>query len=186
MYRSRMWTQRQMFGYGAPEDTREGIGKALAAGLKGINIVVDPVSQQVIDPDHPAFGPEVGLDGASIPCKREELQLMPDGLGHAIVNLASVAGLTGFANSGAYCASKHATVALTKVAALRECSARHPRQCSLHGLHGYAAILHVWTDLGETWIATNAMSRVERHEEDVRLIAFLASDDADFVTGIAL
>jgi methylmalonyl-CoA mutase N-terminal domain/subunit len=76
MYRSRMWTQRQMFGYGAPEDTREGIEKAITAGLKGINIVVDPVSQQVLDPDHPAFGPEVGLDGASIPCMRDADRLL--------------------------------------------------------------------------------------------------------------
>jgi len=76
MYRSRMWTQRQMFGYGSPEDTRDGIEKALAAGLKGINIVVDPVSQQVIDPDHPAFGPEVGLDGASVPCMRDADRLL--------------------------------------------------------------------------------------------------------------
>jgi methylmalonyl-CoA mutase N-terminal domain/subunit len=76
MYRSKMWTQRAMFGYGAPEDTREGIEKAVAAGLSGINIVVDPVSQQVLDPDHPAFGPEVGLDGASIPCVRDAERLL--------------------------------------------------------------------------------------------------------------
>jgi methylmalonyl-CoA mutase N-terminal domain/subunit len=76
MYRSKMWTQRAMFGYGAPEDTREGIAKAVGAGLTGINIVVDPVSQQVLDPDHPAFGPEVGLDGASIPCVRDAERLL--------------------------------------------------------------------------------------------------------------
>ena len=87
MYRSRMWSQRQMFGYGSPEDTREGINLALEAGLKMINVVVDPVSQQCLDADHPSFGPEVGLDGASLPCVRDVERLL-DGIDLAKVDVA--------------------------------------------------------------------------------------------------
>ena len=46
MYRSRMWSLRAIYGYGAPEDTREGLTLAVEQGLKGFSIVVDPVTQQ--------------------------------------------------------------------------------------------------------------------------------------------
>jgi methylmalonyl-CoA mutase N-terminal domain/subunit len=71
MYRSRMWTLRNIVGYGAPEDTREGLEKVLASGGNGINVVVDPPTNQGIDPDHPAIGPEVGLEGCSLPTMRD-------------------------------------------------------------------------------------------------------------------
>ncbi len=87
MYRSRMWSQRAMFGYGAPEDTRDGIALALEAGLKSINIVVDPVSQQYMDADHPSFAPEVGLDGASLPCVRDAERLL-EGIDLAKIDVA--------------------------------------------------------------------------------------------------
>jgi len=67
MYRSRMWTLRNIVGYGAPEDTREGIEKALAIGSAGINIVVDTLSQEAIDPDHPALSADAGQEGCSLP-----------------------------------------------------------------------------------------------------------------------
>lgn len=77
-YRKRMWTLRNIVGYGAPEDTRQGIRQALAAGSAGINVVVDALTQQCIDPDHPAFGVEVGSEGCSIPCARDMARLMKD------------------------------------------------------------------------------------------------------------
>jgi methylmalonyl-CoA mutase N-terminal domain/subunit len=76
MYRSRMWTLRHIVGYGAPEDTRDGIEKARLAGATGINIVVDTLTQQAIDPDHPAFAPEVGLEGCSLPSLRDAERLL--------------------------------------------------------------------------------------------------------------
>ena len=39
-------------------DTRDGIEKTLAAGGTGVNVVVDTLTQQALDPDHPAFGAE--------------------------------------------------------------------------------------------------------------------------------
>lgn len=76
MYRSRMWTLRNIVGYGAPEDTRDGIGRALAAGSGGINVVLDTLSQEAIDPDHPAVGAEVGLEGCSLPSVRDVERLL--------------------------------------------------------------------------------------------------------------
>lgn len=76
MYRSRMWTLRNIVGYGAPEDTRAGIEMVLAAGGTGISVVPDPLTTQSIDPDHPAFGPEVGLEGCSLPTLRDVERLL--------------------------------------------------------------------------------------------------------------
>lgn len=68
MYRSRMWTLRNIVGYGTPADTRDGVAKAKAAGSPGIDIVVDTLSQEAVDPDHPSFPFEVGMEGCTIAC----------------------------------------------------------------------------------------------------------------------
>jgi methylmalonyl-CoA mutase N-terminal domain/subunit len=67
MYRSRMWTLRNIVGYGAPEDTREGIERALEMGTAGINIVLDTLTQESIDADHPALSADAGQEGCSLP-----------------------------------------------------------------------------------------------------------------------
>lgn len=67
MYRSRMWTLRNIVGYGAPEDTREGIENALKLGTAGINVVLDTPSQEALDPDHPLLDIDVGQEGCSLP-----------------------------------------------------------------------------------------------------------------------
>lgn len=71
MYRSRMWTLRNIVGYGAPEDTREGLEKVLASGGTGVNVVCDSPTNQSVDPDHPVVAPEVGLEGCSLPTMRD-------------------------------------------------------------------------------------------------------------------
>ncbi len=67
MYRSRMWTLRNIVGYGSPEDTREGIENALKMGTAGINVVIDTLSQEAIDPDHPILSADAGQEGCSLP-----------------------------------------------------------------------------------------------------------------------
>lgn len=68
MYRSRMWTLRNIVGYGTPADTRDGIRKAAESGSPGIDIVLDTLSQEAIDPDHPSFPYEVGAEGCTVAC----------------------------------------------------------------------------------------------------------------------
>jgi methylmalonyl-CoA mutase N-terminal domain/subunit len=68
MYRSRMWTLRTIVGYGTPDDTRKGVDRALQAGSGGIDVVLDALSQEAIDPDHPSFREDVGQDGCSLAC----------------------------------------------------------------------------------------------------------------------
>jgi methylmalonyl-CoA mutase N-terminal domain/subunit len=71
-----MWTLRNIVGYGAPEDTREGIDSALKMGTAGINVVLDTLSQEAIDPDHPAFWRDAGQEGCSLPTVRDLERLL--------------------------------------------------------------------------------------------------------------
>jgi methylmalonyl-CoA mutase N-terminal domain/subunit len=71
MYRSRMWTLRNIVGYGAPEDTREGIERALKLGTAGIDVVLDTLTQEAIDPDHPVLSADAGVEGCSLPTVRD-------------------------------------------------------------------------------------------------------------------
>jgi methylmalonyl-CoA mutase N-terminal domain/subunit len=79
MYRSRMWTLRNIVGYGAPEDTREAIASALKMGTAGINVVLDTLSQEAIDPDHPALSADAGQEGCSLPTVRD-LEVLLEGI----------------------------------------------------------------------------------------------------------
>jgi NAD(P)-dependent dehydrogenase (short-subunit alcohol dehydrogenase family) len=60
---------------------------------------------------------EVNFKGVLL-CMLAELEHMVEQGGGCIVNTSSLAGLTGFANTSAYTASKHGLVGLTKTAAL--------------------------------------------------------------------
>src|SRR5206468_10673164 len=64
----------------------------------------------------------VNLTGVFL-CMKFEIPLMLRQRGSSIVNLASVAGVTGFPAHSAYTASKHGVIGLTKTAALEY--ARH-------------------------------------------------------------
>ena len=60
----------------------------------------------------------INLKGTWLCLKYEIQQMLKQGGGGAIVNMASVAGLMGSAGAATYCASKHGVMALTKSAAL--------------------------------------------------------------------
>ncbi len=61
---------------------------------------------------------DINLKGTWLCLKHEIQQMLKQGGGGAIVNMASVAGLIGSAGAATYCASKHGVMGLTKSAAL--------------------------------------------------------------------
>lgn len=87
MYRSRMWTLRNIVGYGSPSDTRDGLRIAREAGSPGIDIVLDTLSQEGIDPDHPSFRADVGREGCSIGCVAD-LETLLDGIDVTCTDIA--------------------------------------------------------------------------------------------------
>lgn len=87
MYRSRMWSMREIVGYGAPEDTRKGLERAIENGASGLNVVDDVPTKWAVDPDHPLFRNDVGIEGVSVPTLRDCERLM-EGIDLSQIDLA--------------------------------------------------------------------------------------------------
>jgi len=115
---------------------------------------------------------------------RYEIPAMLESGGGAIVNMASILGSVGFANSPAYVAAKHGVVGLTKNAAL-EYSARGIRINSVGP--GFIQTPLLDTNLDQATLdflkTIHPIQRLGSAQEVANLVAFLCSDDAAFCTG---
>lgn len=103
--------------------------------------------------------------------------------GGAIVNIASILGSVGFANSAAYVAAKHGVVGLTKSAAL-EYSARGIRVNAIGPAFIDTPLLAALPPgAKEALVAAHPIGRLGRAEEVADLAQYLLSDRASFITG---
>ena len=114
-------------------------------------------------------------------------RMLDAGHGGKIINLASMAAKKGGAMEGHYAASKAAVVALTRAAALE------------WGVHGITANSlcpgYILTEMGAatrtdadiaTWSTYSPLGRLGLAADVAGVAAFLASPDADYVTGQAI
>lgn len=98
--------------------------------------------------------------------------------GGVVINISSTAGLMGYANIGAYTASKWGLRGLTKTAAL-ELAADGVRVCSIHP--GPIAT-PMTADMDDSVVAGQPITRFGTSEEVARLALFIAAD-ATYCTG---
>lgn len=122
-------------------------------------------------------------------CMRFEItQMLKQGTG-AIVNCASVAGLSGFAGLSAYVASKHGVVGLTRSAALEY--ARHDIRINAvcPGVIHTSMIDRITgkdKEVEKQYTAMEPIGRMGTPAEVAEAVIWLCSGEASFVTGIAM
>ena len=106
----------------------------------------------------------------------------------AIVNLASTLGLSAAPNRPAYTASKHAVVGLTKEMGLELGETGIRVNAVGPGVTRTALTERYFQDpdMANTVRSIHAMNRWGEADEIAKVILFLASDDASFITGVTL
>src|SRR5208337_2705382 len=75
MYRGRLWTMRQLAGFGSPEETNQRYKLLLSHGATGINSVFDYPTLRGFDSDHPEAEADVGRGGVAVD-SLEDLSLL--------------------------------------------------------------------------------------------------------------
>ena len=123
-------------------------------------------------------------------CMKHELTQMSKQKKGVIINMASILGKVGFANSAHYVASKHGVIGLTQSAAL-EYAAEGIRINSIcPGFIETPLLINSGiaenSDIQKSIIGLHPMKRLGTPEEIASGFIFLALDNSSFITGTAL
>ena len=161
----------------------------------GVGYLMKPILEMTLEEWDTVLG--VNLRGVFAATQAVARQLVAQGRGGRIVNIASQAAKTGFPHAASYCASKHGLVGLTRVAAI---------ELAAHQVTVNAVCPnHVTTGLGawqNEYFAKLLGKSVEQYLTDMRsriplgrpglpadtagAVAFLCSDQAQYITGEAM
>jgi NAD(P)-dependent dehydrogenase (short-subunit alcohol dehydrogenase family) len=129
----------------------------------------------------------VNARGTFLCCKHAIPGMVERG-GGSIVNMASVAGMVGLRNRVAYSASKGAVIAMTRSLAVDHVADGVRVNAVCPGTVDTPWVRRLVEEVGESLDALRArqlMGRLGTTEEIAGAVAYLASDEAAFVTGTA-
>jgi len=175
-----------------PEEVEAAVARAVAE-FGGLNIIVNNAGiggEANMTGDYSLEGwhkvIDINLHGVFYGMRYAIPAILASG-GGSVVNISSILGLVGWGTAPAYVAAKHAVSGLTKAAAV-EYAQQGIRVNSVHpgfietplltkagitpGTDGYAFIA-----------SKHAMNRLGTADEVAKIVCWLASDEASFVTG---
>jgi len=149
------------------------------AGIRGVASVLEAEAEQW------ARVHAVNLEGTLILSQEFAKLALKAGHPAAIVNLSSLAGVTAVPNRAPYVTSKHAVVGLTRAMAIELGTAGIRVNAITPGMirTPMTAVMFEDPESERRIRQSHALGREGFPEEVAAAIAFLASDDASFVTG---
>ncbi len=171
-----------------PEDSEKSVAEAIkkfgkldiAVNNAGIGGPQKPVGEYEIDAWDKVIS--INLSGVFYGMRYQIPAMLKNGSG-SIINVASILGSVGFANSAAYVAAKHGVVGLTKSAAL-EYSAKGIRVNSVGPAFIKTPLLKgLDEELLSQLVNVHPIGRLGGADEVAQLFVWLASERASFATG---
>lgn len=155
----------------------------LAFNNAGVEGVWAPLTQQTEEDFDRTIN--VNLKGVWLCLKYEIQQMLKQGAGGAIVNMASIMGLVGSAGSSVYSASKHGVIGLTQSAALENAKRKVRVNAVCPGFvetEMADRILRVPT-VHKYVLSCHPIGRLGNPTEIAEAVVWMCSDRASFMTG---
>jgi NAD(P)-dependent dehydrogenase (short-subunit alcohol dehydrogenase family) len=131
---------------------------------------------------------DINLKGVWLCLKYEIQQMLKQGGGGAIVNMASVAGLMGSAGAATYCATKHGVMGLTKSAALETATSgiRVNVVCPAVIETPMGERIFGEPEMKKFALGLHPIGRFGTPKEVAEAVVWMCSDRASFMTGQSL
>lgn len=159
---------------------------ALHVGINNAGIDHIPGPMIEISDDDYERNIAVNLTGVWYCMKWQIKHMLAQGAGH-VINLASVAGVTGSPMISAYCAAKHGVIGLTKSAAIEYASFNIRINAVCPSFVRTPMVENTMSHMDEKQqqrlVKANPMKRLGEPQEIAGAIAWLCTDESRFMTG---